>query len=186
MYLDGVYALNLTLETIYKNKIKVGMQIDSQTLSQIQFDSEKQIAFEKCLKLLSTSLKTKNEVAIYLKNKGYTQAIIEYVLEKLTEYKYLDDQTYAKTFVEINKKTKGKKMLEFMLKTKGVSSEIIGEVLKDLNQEDEILELAKKFMKGKNFDAQTKQKLYRYLLSKGFNYEQCGTATAKIFSKKED
>lgn len=184
VYLDGSYVLTLNVYTIYTYHLTVGTEIDNLELERMQFDGEKTLAFEKAVALFSRSVKTKKEMKEYLTKKGYKQAVCDYVISKLEEYKYLNDEEYAKMFVCDNMKYKGKLMLRQMLMKKGISKDIIEEALKNLNQDEEIVLLCEKYMKSKDKTSENKQKLYRYLLSRGFNYEEVKNAINKCF--KED
>lgn len=181
IYLNESYALTLTLETIYKNNLKVDKEISTEQLEQIQFDNEKITAFEKAVNLLSKASKTKKDMEKYLKTKGYSSKIITYVTEKLEGYRYLDDKQFSESYIDGAKKFKGKRLIEQILLQKGVNKDIIKESLKELNQEQEVLLLAEKYMKNKDKTSENKQKLYRHLLSKGFSYDEVGQAISKIY-----
>ena len=70
------------MESIVSNRLAVGMEIDKTRIDEIQFESEKQTALNKAVKYVSKSMKTQKEVVKYLKGKGYTQGIIDFVLGK--------------------------------------------------------------------------------------------------------
>ena len=46
--------------------------------------------------------------------------------------------------------------------------------------DEDVINLAQKYLKNKPQDEKTKQKLYRHLLSKGFTYEQVNKALSKL------
>ena len=173
--------------TLLKTKLKVGDDINKETLEEYQFEYEKLTAFDKAINLLSRGMKTKKQISTYLKDKGYMPKVCNYVLDKLIEYKYVDDQTYASCYTKMTSKSKGKRAIAYEMRQKGVSDEIIASCLDEIADQKEVaLSLAKKYLKNKPLDQKTKEKLYRHLVSKGFSHEDCFYALNKCFSEIND
>ncbi len=90
------------------------------------------------------------------------------ILERLVERGYVDDTKFARYYVENRfvKKGVSHKRLKMELMKKGISQEIIDEVLGERNDEEEILKIiAKKRAKY------TDDKLVTYLCRQGFSYD---------------
>ena len=181
IYIDGRFCCGLTLETVVKNRLKVGKIVAEQALAEMQLESEKNTALNKALGFLSATRKTEREVRSYLTKKGYLPEVGDYVVEKLREYGFINDEEYAEAYTESAAKRKGNRRIRMELKGKGLSDEAIEGALTGLDPEQE-LETAKaileKYMRGKNPDKESLQKAYRYLLGKGFDYETAKTAIA--------
>lgn len=94
--------------------------------------------------------------------------IIDQVIERLREQGYLNDKKFAEWFVSQRKefRPRSKRRLSLELKQKGISEEIIENVLKEY---DEKLVLQKLIEKKKAF--YTKEELIKYLLNQGFTYD---------------
>ena len=180
LYLNNKFYCGLDLETIVKNQLKVGTIIDEQKLINIQAESEKQTALSKVLKLISTRYKTQKEVENYLYQKGYLPQVVYFVIEKLNEYHYIDDERYTDSFIASHKSF-GKLKLKQQLLQKGISQSIINDKLEneDFDQTDEIVRLAEKYMKNKEDTKENYIKLFKYLMSKGFEYETIKNALKK-------
>lgn len=180
VFLDGAFFCKLNAETIVKTGIKVGKEISKEEIENAQAENEKLVAFDKCLKLLSVP-KTRKQIVDSLSSKGYAPKTISYCLEKLDEYKYLDDEAFARLYVNSYSFKKGKRLLEFELKSKGVSQEIINKVMQnyEFSQED-LISLAEKFIKGKAKDKKTAQKLSAHLFSKGFTLDEISPVVRKL------
>jgi regulatory protein len=181
IYIDGRFCCGLTLETVVKNRLKVGKIVTEQALAEMQLESEKNTALNKALGFLSATRKTEREVRSYLTKKGYLPEVGDYVVEKLREYGFINDEEYAEAYTESAAKRKGNRRIRMELKGKGLSDEAIEGALTGLDPEQE-LETAKaileKYMRGKNPDKEGLQKAYRYLLGKGFDYETAKAAIA--------
>ena len=95
IFIDGRFYCGLTLETTVKNRLKVGQIISPDTLSQIQLESEKGVALDKALTHISATRKTEKQVRDFLSQKGYLSTVIDYVIEKMKGYGFLNDAEYA-------------------------------------------------------------------------------------------
>lgn len=181
IYIDGRFCCGLTLETVVKNRLKVGKIVSEQALAEMQMESEKNTALNKALGFLSATRKTEREVRSYLMKKGYLPEVANYVVGKLREYSFINDEEYAEAYTESAAKRKGGRRIRMELKGKGLSDEAIEGALTGLDPERE-LETAKaileKYMRGKSPDKESLQKAYRYLLGKGFDYETAKAAIA--------
>ena len=174
IYVDGRFCCGLTLEATVKNRLKVGQIISPERLAEIQLDSEKNTAFDKALTHISATQKTEKQMRDFLQGKGYLPTVIDYVVEKLRSYNFLNDEQYAEAYVESLSKRKGSKLLRMELRGKGVSDAAIDEALDTLpagREEETAKALLEKYMRGKVHDRGTLQKAYRYLLGKGYDYE---------------
>ena len=182
---DGKFYCGLKLDTALANGLKVGMHVELSELSKMQLESEKLTALDKALKHISVSMKTEKEIRLFLKRKGYLEDVAQYVLDKMKDYGYVDDETYASSYVEGASKRKGSRLIQLELRQKGVDDEIIESVLSTLEDESESAKRClEKYMRGKPFDEATLKKAYRNLLSKGFDYDTCKQAIESL--KDED
>ena len=172
--LDSEQKGTLQLETIYKHHLRQGQEIDEHTFNKIKEESDRLTCFSKALAYISSRLKTEKQMKDYLLDKGYSYDVIKESLDKLKSYGYLNDEYYAKTFAEIAGKNKGKKFIKQQLFIKGVKNDIVDNILQELDNEDVACnEVCHKWLKNKSYplDYKDKEKLYRFLLSRGFEYD---------------
>ena len=183
VYVDGRFCCGLTLETVVKNRLKIGQMITEEKLSEMQFDSEKNTAFDKALAHLSATRKTEKQMRAFLAGKGYLPAVIDYVVEKLYTYDFLNDGEYAEAYVECATKRKGGRLIRMELRGKGVSDEEIDRALAERSEgeeEEAAKAILQKYMKGNAFTKENLQKAYRYLMGKGFEYETAKSALKSL------
>lgn len=172
--IDGEKKGTIQLETIYKHHLKQGQEIDDQTFNIIKEESDRLTCFSKALAYISSRLKTEKQMKEYLLGKGYTYVVVNESLDKLKNYGYLNDEYYAKTYAEITGKNKGKLYIKQQLFIKGVKSEIVDNLMQELeNDDDACNEVCSKWLKNKKLPLEQKdrEKLYRFLLARGFEYE---------------
>lgn len=189
IYIDGRFCCGLTMETVVKNRLKVGKIVSEEELAAMQLESEKNTAFDKALTFLSATRKTEKEIRSHLSKKGYLPAVIDYAVEKLREYGFINDEEYAEAYTESAAKKKGGRLIRMELKNKGLSEESIESALSGLDEGQELKTakgILEKYMRGKTADNATLQKAYRYLMSKGFDYDTAKAAIDAYGGMDED
>lgn len=187
LYIDGEYFSGVEKIILLTENLHIGDYVDEEKLALVIRESEYEACFQKASSYILKGSHTVKQVAGYLKEKGFDGKIIAEVIDKLQDYGYLDDGQFAKTFVELKSSKHGKRLLFSELKLKGVSEDIIENVLNEVKNEDESAFLvAKKYIKNKALDLPLKQKCFRYLLSKGFSYDNANYAIDKLEREEKD
>lgn len=175
IYVDGEKYGVLDGVVLASHRLKVGSELNEEELSSIRSESGVSFAFSDGIKYLSRSRHTESEVRGRLAEKGYDESVIDGALKKLREYGYVDDEAYAKAYVSVHSATRGKNRLRYELALKGVSREYIDGALPDDEYRTAYLLAQKKKSKYDSAD-----KLIRYLLSRGFEYEVARRAVGDL------
>ena len=174
IFVDDSFFCGLNKETAVIFGLKENKEIDEEKLKIAVFESEVKSAFEKSLDYLGRRMYTKKELIERLTQKGYTKEVSEKVIEKLEEYRYIDDKLFAKQFFQSNQHL-SKRVLQGKLVQKGVSNEIISEIINERTGESEFelcLLQAKKYLKSKKInDIKDIQKMQASLARKGFDFD---------------
>jgi len=179
IYLDGDFSFGLYDDTILKFGLRSGDELEGEKIKEIrefdEFNFGKKIAYS----FLSYRQRSKKELTKKLKDKKISEGIINKIIKLLEEQKYIDDNSYAKMYLEtkIRNKPIGKRLLQNKLYEKGIDKDTAEKTLTENYTEEKEIESAKKLfkkyskkIKGKR-DSEKKQKCYRYLISRGFDYE---------------
>lgn len=186
VYVDGVFYCGIKLEVAIKFRLKAGMHIEKSKLDEIQFETEKSQALDKAMTHLSASMKTRGQMVSFLEKKGYTQAVIDYVLERLEYYKLIDDYAYCRAYVN-SVKGKGKRALEVDLIKRGADKGAIQNALDEITEDSsEATAVLEKYMRGKEDTKQNLYKGFKYLLSKGYGYDTAKSALENYGYTDED
>ncbi len=187
IYIDNIFAFGVSNELIYKENLKVGMIIDEEKLKKIAYEENLINCKETALKIIERSYKTKKEMEKRLLEKGYNLEEINETLKFLERYNFINDESYTKAFIKDKTKTQGKQKIKYALKNKGISEEIIEEELSNLDMEREkenanILALKKYniLIKRENDKYKIKEKIIRFLISRGYNYEVAKDAVKEM------
>ena len=181
LYLDGEYFCSLDLFTAISERLKVGEEVDEKRLAEIVEKAEYSSALDRSLTYISKSMHTKVQVIKYLKDKQYSGKVIRLVIDKLTEYGYVDDEAYAEKYFKEKSACEGKRKIAYELKIKGVDEKVLEAALGDKSDDEEACRIiAEKYIKGRQIDYQLKSKAYRYLLNKGFDYDTAKETLEKL------
>lgn len=176
VYIDGEFAFGLMREILYKYGLSEDMEVDREFIDEVLLEEEWLKAKDKALKFLSYRQRSQKEIGDKLKKEGFNDEIIEKTVDFLKSYNLIDDIAFAKNFMmdksNINKY--GPERIRYELYMRGISKDIIDEVLEDYGDEYSIaLDLAKK--KVKSYKGNDRNAIYRklgtFLQSKGFSYE---------------
>lgn len=186
LFIDGEFFVGLSLETVMKNRLKVGMEVDTQNLQNMISEDEKALALNKAVEYVSKTLKTKRQVKDYLISKGYSEDVVWHCIDKLKEYRYVDDKEYSRRFIESTSKNQGQRLVEYKLMMKGVKKEDISSAYDDtiVDANENARALAQKYLKNKERTKENISKAYRYLIGRGFSYEQASYAV-KFFCEDD-
>lgn len=178
IYINEEYSFSVHEDVLISNSISKGDEIDGEGLKHILKEEEKKKCERTGLHYLSFRPRTELEMVRHLKTKEYDEDMIDELTKEWIKLGYLDDQAFAKQWVEerVRYKKKGRLLLREELKQKGISTKIIHEVLDHIDQKEEYkacLELAQKKIKTLDNLAEQKEKykLYSYLQRRGYTYE---------------
>ena len=198
IYVDGKYSFSLDIAQLVDFKIKVGQEISESDLKEFKQASEFGKLYQRTLEWVLTRPHSIRETKDYLyrkirnsssgalraarpsltpskehsdfPNKETMSNFSDAIIERLIQKGYLDDLKFAEYYVENRFVKKGisKKRLQMELMKKGVSREIIEQVLEvsSRNDEEEIMKMIAK--KRNKYDD---EKLIQYLCRQGFHFE---------------
>lgn len=136
---------------------------------------------ERAIYIITNYSKTEKQLKDKLKQgKKYSDEIIDRTIDFLKKHHFIDDEAYAKRFIETHKSSYSVKVIKEKLYIKGVKKSIIDNAFDDeelvINEEEVIKKLLlKKCPKYYDIidemDVKAKQKIFSYLFRKGFSYE---------------
>ena len=143
-------------------------------------DRSRERTMNRAVKLLAAKPRSVRELRERLLEKLWTdEAIVDAVIEKLKDYKYLDDEQFARDLAvsKLRQKPQGKRRLQQSMSQKKLDKEIvdqaISEAFEKLPEEDLIDQaIAKRLrLKGKPETRDDAKKFYDHLLRQGFGYD---------------
>ena len=197
IFVNGKYRFSLDIFQLTQLNVKIGAKFSKVEIENLEQQSEfgklYALALNYCLmrphsekeirdylwkKTLNRKLKNHKTGKFYDK-KGVSKLSVEQVLDRLIEKKYINDEKFARFWIENRNQRKGSsiKKLKSELFSKGVSSEIIEQILENSkrNDSEEIQKIIAK--KAKKYSDE--KKLVAYLARQGFSYDEIKKALSK-------
>ena len=167
--------------------LKTGQELDDEGFAKIKNENDRKVAFDMATSYIEKYVVSEKGIKDYLKKKGFDFKVINSTVDKLKDYGLVNDESFAKNYFETLSATKGKRAIANKLKQKGVSAEIVENLLENVNEDDEIEKataLAEKFVKNRQIDAKIKQKCLAHLIYKGYDYDVAQKATKIALENK--
>ena len=120
--------------------------------------------------------RTEEQLRQKLRLGSYPEDIIDMVMDYVKSFGYINDQEYARNFIENRKDKKSRREIYASLCQKGVKSEDIDAAFQECYEEHDAREaictlLRKKGYDPENADRAETQKILGFLVRKGFRYE---------------
>lgn len=180
VYIDEQFAFVLYKGEFRKYGLKKGRAIEADVYKELLKEVLPRRAKLRCMNLLKSRDYTREQLRLKLKRGFYPDEVIEEALDYVASYHYIDDNRYVYEFINYNHIYKSRRRIENDLIKKGVSKDIISKVWDDWesegNKQDEEAQIAKLLVK-KKFDFklasnQDKQKIYAFLLGKGYSSDK--------------
>nr|WP_295971349.1 recombination regulator RecX [uncultured Bacillus sp.] len=182
------YAFSVDEAVLIQFGLKKGMDLDSLLYTEICYEDDIRRTYNLALNYLARRIRSESEVRAYLQEKDIDLPIIQEVVLKLYDYKFLDDEQYALSYVrtQMNTTDKGSVLIERELKERGINSKHIEEAMEQYPFEAQF-EAAQKLcrkMAGRNYrdsERVLRQKLEQMLIRKGFPFNIISEAVSASF-----
>lgn len=186
---DGKYRFSLDVYQLLDLHIRVGAEYDDEQISALEQESQFGKVYSKALNYCLVRPRSSREVKDYLYRKkrqtidkkgsvkpGTSDLMAMRVFDRLVEKKYVNDDNFARFWIENRfvKKGVSQRRLKNELKAKGVDSHVVERLLADSDRSDD--NEIKKIIAKKRSRYDSDDKLIAYLMRLGFGYDDIKTA----------
>lgn len=171
-------------DIIVKNAIKLG-EIDDEIFYKSEQESSEIIAFNLCVKYISSRLKTEKQIKDYLYKHEYKKITVDAVIEKLKKYGIVDDKVYAESYIKSNYNFSKNKVKQKLIQA-GVKSENFDQQVGEIDELISCTKHAEKFFKNKEINKQNLEKLIRRLSGMGYGWDTIKSVLKKLKIDTED
>lgn len=175
--LGATFQLEVSEEILFRRSLNAGDRIPLEELKRLMDADELVKARDTALKLLDYRMRTVKEVEDKLTEKGFSQVTVAKTIDTLEEYRFLDDESYARDYLKGRISQRGIRAIEQELSRKGVDKELTRELtegMEDAEYEAALKACRKKYRTLKARETEEhklKEKVYRFLMSRGYNYD---------------
>lgn len=191
--IDGKYRLSVDILQITELGLRVGREFTEQEFQALEEESQYGKLYTRSLEYALTRPRSVREMKDYLYRKtrdtrtktgsikkGVSLQLTERVLDRLIEKGYVDDEKFARFWVENRNVRKGSSLrkLRSELTAKGVTPDIVTSVLDESERSD--LDELRKIVAKKAARYDDAQKFIAYLSRQGFRYDDIKTVLSEI------
>lgn len=163
---------------LYKGEVRKlglaeGEELSLGQYEEIQNEILAKRAKKRALHLLARMDRTEAQLRQKLRQGYYTEEAIEEAVSYVKELRYLDDARYARNFVRCQKGQKSQGNMRMALVSKGIPRKLAEQALEEECGQETEQELIFRWVEKKHYSKETadrkeKQRMYQFLLRKGF------------------
>lgn len=200
VHLDGKFAFGANEDTLVNLRLIEGKEITQEGLEKTLLETEVGKLVDRIYGLLSRRFRSEREIRSYLKELSFkrkikdreelSEIVIELLIDKLKQRDLINDERFAKEWVESRGKKRGIQVLKGELMQKGIDREIIEEVISRqssaISQEEIAEQALDKKMKSFSFldEIIFKRKATEFLMRRGFSYDVAKGVVEKKLKKE--
>lgn len=176
LYLSNGEVIDTYDEIILKNNLLLKKELDNYLYNHVITESKLQEYYNACIKYITVRIRSTKEIRDYLKKKNVESQDIDYIVEKLNNEKFLDDNHFCECFIKDKLKftTMGEHKIVFELKKHNISPEVIENnryLINDNILKEKIDKIITKQINSnrKLNNSKLRNKLYNHLLNAGYS-----------------
>ena len=163
---------------LYKKEVaqfslEIGMELTPELYERILREVCIPRAKRRAMHLLEKMDRTEEQLISKLKENGYPPEAVEEAITYVKSYHYIDDERYASNYVRFHQGQKSRQRIKMDLLQKGISKDLVELALENefaASEEDMIrVLLEKKHYDPETADRKEREKMFRFLLQRGFH-----------------
>lgn len=186
IFFDGEFAFGIS--RIVAAWLQVGQNLTDEQISKLISEDQDEAAYQRAIKLITYRDRSIAEIRQSLHQKQIPEEIIENVINRLGENGLLDDKRFANLWIENRNefRPRSHRMLALELRKKGISEDIISQVLENTTADEELAHKAaqKQIRRYKTLEWQDfRRKLGSFLARRGFSYETVDLTVHQIWAE---
>lgn len=172
---DNDEEIKISEDTLVSFGLYKGQEVEEEFVENLKFEDEKTETLLLSYKFLQRN-KTKKQLVDHLYKNKIQREIIDTILPILEKKKYLNDEDYARRYLNdaLNIKKYGKNKTRYMLMSKGIERNVIDKVMENYDYELEYMNALALVEKRISKDESDPKKIYstkNYLQGRGFEFE---------------
>lgn len=192
IYFDGGIKFVVSKEVIFNNGLRKDDEISEDQFLLLEYENQKYLTKKNALRLLARRHHSIFELKTKLKLKKFSSKVIEEVIADLVKLNLLNDYEFGILYTNerINLKKYGVNKIKSDLIRKGLDNNTIKNIIEEVGIEENtqsatlIAENKLKTLKKRGIEGpKLKQKLFSFLLAKGYEYDISSQIVNQLLNK---
>ena len=180
VYLDQEFAFVLYKGELRLYHIREGAELSGEDYDTILHEVLPKRAKLRSMNLLKSREYTSEQLRRKLREGFYPEAVIEEAIEYVASYHYIDDMRYAVDYITSQEGSRSRRRIEQDLQAKGIPRESIRKAWmewEDLGGHQDETAMIRTLLEKKHYDPESadrkeQQRIYGFLLRKGYSGDQ--------------
>jgi regulatory protein len=187
LQIDGQPAITISQDICVQFGLRAGDEISDERLSAVREAEERHKAMKSALRLLSYRPRSEREIRDRLARKGIRPEIRDATVSRLRETGLIDDEAYARTFVESRDRTspRARRLIAAELRTKGVGRHVVEEATAEVDDRAAAYRAAARRARSltRVSFAEFRRRLGDFLVRRGFDYETAEDTVSRLWGE---
>ena len=180
VYLDQEFAFVLYKGELRSYHIREGAELSREDYEAILHEVLPKRAKLRSMNLLKSREYTSEQLRRKLREGFYPEAVIEEAIEYVASYHYIDDLRYAVDYITSQEGSRSRRRIEQDLQGKGIARETLQRAWmewEDLGGVQDEIAMIRALLEKKHYDPESadrkeQQRIYGFLMRKGYSGEQ--------------
>lgn len=187
IYADGEFAFACHMEIAQEEDLRVGRVLTEREVADIREKDSADWAWRTAVAYATGASRTEKQVRDKLISKGIAPEAADEAVQRLREYRMVDDEEFARDYAEVMYRKYGRWTVVRKLRERGISNEIISRVTENPGDEDVLFDLARRLMERHAGEERPRrvQKVTRSLSAKGFEFDDIRRAIERCESGED-
>lgn len=172
IFVEGKYSFSLSESALLESRLVGGQELTGEEVNKYKQLSGDDKLYNQALRYVAMRPRSVWEMSAYLERKKAPPLLVKQILNKLSNLKLLDDESFARSWVGSRRLLKpvARRRLTQELRQKRIADDIVEQVLAE-DTTDELATLRELIeRKRRQTKYQDNQKLMQYLARQGFGY----------------
>jgi len=190
IFIDGKPALKVPAALADAEGLFVGQELEGERLDELSRAAQRVRCRDTAVRLLGVRPRSRDEMRRALAQRGFTTALIAETLSELAEWGQLDDGAFARYWAENRNafRPRSRLLTGMELRRKGVSEEIIGRAVGDIDDAESAYRAAgvRAFKITYRDYSDFRRRLGDFLRRRGYSYEIIRETLARVWRERGD
>jgi len=192
VFIDGAFALGVARDVAESFGLAKGTELDDDALANLLAQENQHKATNLALNFLAYRPRSEGEIRQRLRKADFPDTVIETTLDKLRDWRYVDDADFARRWIENRSahRPRGARLLAQELKAKGIASDTMVEAIDEaeLDEQADALTIARQRARqlADLEPAVRERRLSGFLARRGYGFDIIRTTLNSLRSEAEN